>query len=73
MKITKRIKPKKRKVDLDILDFSKIAHKTELHKIPPAYHKMKKIKTLLTKNVKSTSHRSQSLNNPGYYKPISQF
>jgi hypothetical protein len=73
MKTIKKIKTEKRKVNLDILDFSKIVSKTELHKIPPAYHKMKKIKTLLTKNVKSTSHRSQSLNNPGYYKPISQF
>lgn len=72
MKTNKKLKSNKRTPISDELNFGQVIQASEKSKIPISYYKMKKITSYLERSVESDRHRSQSLNNPGHYKPISQ-
>jgi len=63
----------KRKASANELDFTELVDVTEHPKLPVLYSKMKRIaKYTSFRSVSSNRHRTESLNNPGYYKPVSQ-
>lgn len=63
----------KRTASSNELDFTELMDVAEHPKLPVLYTKMKLIARYSSfRSVSSTRHRTVSLNNPGYYKPVSQ-